>query len=466
MADNAKIGASMNAFTIGAKDQETARKYVSYLHLHSMFGGHVGLREGLRNKEPNRSLDSTRGTYDMLDVYTLPGITVEAGTIVNFKTDDDANPLGDTRVYPATDVSRPLGCMVTKASADAQGVCVVNGVLEVPLKYSKETSESELGRKDFVEYDLESVAFKFSDSGYSVFNVYQDVDGDWIAIILFGNTKSDYEYDGPFAVSVTGVTGSTTFVDVLGGDVFFNDVRDICDDLTVPIGISTGESLWLSTAIVGSTHSYDFIAQSTAPIDGSTVFYTKIAENNDGDIRQIHYGDIRYSRTKLIAGSSNVHISPINGLGDVTISVDESLGTIQDLTLTGSTVDGSTASIGITGSTSQVKIIPENDLYVKTGTGINELIIGSTTTAYTNVVTSVSGGTDASIIFSNLNGTAKTLHLKASSNIQLSADGNTGIIISATGGSVTPYVQDLTHSFNSGSATLRSEEQSELQSRI
>ena len=348
-------------YTLGAFDLKTAEKYIRFLDRRIRFGGHTGLPKEMRNKEPNHSLDFSLGIYETVDVYTTPTNECPIGTIVNFYKNDTINTEGTTYVYPCVDTTIPMGCMITNASPEVVGVCLVHGVIEVPLIY--DSDETPPIKRDFVQYDIETSSFEFADSGYPVFNVYQDADGDWIAIILFGNDNKE-GYDGPFAVSVTGVTGSTTFVDVLGGDVFFNDVRNICDDLTVPIGISTGESLWLSTTIVGNTHSYDFIAQSTVPIDGGTVFYTKIAENNNGDIRQIHYGDIRYSRTKLIAGSSNVHISPINGLGDVTISVDESLGTIQDLTLTGSTVEGSTASIGITDSTSKILITPENDLYV------------------------------------------------------------------------------------------------------
>ena len=148
MADNANFSGSMNAYTIGARDVSTARKYLSYLHLHSMFGGHVGLPRNIRNEEANRSLDSTRGTYDMLDVYTISGVTLEAGSVVNFNTEDDNNVLGNTYVYPVTDVSKPLGYMVTEVSPTTQGVCVVSGVLEVPLVYMKGSSESEFEKKD------------------------------------------------------------------------------------------------------------------------------------------------------------------------------------------------------------------------------------------------------------------------------------------------------------------------------
>ena len=344
-------GNKKKVYNIAGGTEEEAIKYVRYLHRNALFGTHTGLPQKIRNSKMNESLVSNIGDYSVLDVYAYPQTKCIIGTVVNFHISNDVNPFGETYVYPCTDKNKPMGYMISDATPDTMGVCLVHGVLEVPLYYFSGSTEE---KKDFVEYDIENACFKFSDSGYPVFNVYQDVDGDWIAIILFGNTKSDYEYDGPFAVSVTGVTGSTTFVDVLGGDVFFNDVRDICDDLTVPIGISTGESLWLSTAIVGSTHSYDFIVQSTAPIDGSTVFYTKIAENNDGDIRQIHYGDIRYSRTKIIAGSNKITVSPSNGLGDVTIDINESViggGTFYTPNYTQLAVSGGTVPEGYLGQT-------------------------------------------------------------------------------------------------------------------
>lgn len=436
------------AFNIAGKTQEEAMKYLRYLHRNALFGTHTGLPPQIKNSKMNESLVSNIGDYSVIDVYAKQLTKCVIGTVVNFSLDDTVNPLGETYVYPCTDKNKPMGYMISDATPDTLGVCLVHGVLEVPLYYFGEEGE----KKNYVEYDLENKCFKFSDSGYPVFNVYQDVDGDWIAIILFGDVSSDYEYDGPFAVSVAGVTGSTTYVNVNSGDVLFNDIRGTYDeDLITQVALNTGESVWLKTSITGNTHAYDLIATSTTPIDGSTVFYTELAKNVDGNIVQNQYGDIRYSRTKLIAGSNRIILSPANGLGDVTIDVNEE---IQDLTLTGSTILGSTASIGITDSTSKISIISENDLYVRTGTGTNQLIIGSTTTAYTNVSTSVSGATDASISFSNINGLAKTVHIKAGSNVQLSADGNTGIIVSATGGSVTPYVQDLSHSFSTGTATL------------
>lgn len=446
-------GNKKKVYNIAGGTEEEAIKYVRYLHRNALFGTHTGLPQKIRNSKMNESLVSNIGDYSVLDVYAYPQTKCIIGTVVNFHISNDVNPLGETYVYPCTDRNKPMGYMISDATSEELGVCLVHGVLEVPLYYFSGSTEE---KKDFVEYDIENACFKFSDSGYPVFNIYQDVDGDWIAIILFGDVSSDYEYDGPFAVSVAGVTGSTTYVNVNSGDVLFNDIRGTYDeDLTTKVALNTGESVWLKTSITGNTHAYDLIATSTIPIDGSTVFYTELAKNVDGNIVQNQYGDIRYSRTKLIAGSDRIILSPANGLGDVTIDVNEgAVGTTQDLTLTGSTVEGSTASIGITDSTSKINIIPENDLYVRTGTGTNELIIGSTTTAYIDVVTSVSGTNDASISFSNINGLAKTIHIKAGSNIQLSADGTTGIIVSATGGSVTPYVQDLTHSFSTGTATL------------
>lgn len=444
-------GNKKKVYNIAGGTEEEAIKYVRYLHRNALFGTHTGLPQKIRNSKMNESLVSNIGDYSVLDVYAYPQTKCIIGTVVNFHIINDVNPLGETYVYPCTDRNKPMGYMISDATSEELGVCLVHGVLEVPLYYFSGSTEE---KKDFVEYDIENACFKFSDSGYPVFNVYQDVDGDWIAIILFGDVSSDYEYDGPFAVSVAGITGSTTYVNVNSGDVLFNDIRGTYDeDLTTKVALNTGESVWLKTSITGNTHAYDLIATSTIPIDGSTVFYTELAKNVDGNIVQNQYGDIRYSRTKLIAGSDRIILSPANGLGDVTIDVNEgAVGTTQDLTLTGSTVEGSTASIGITDSTSKINIVPENDLYVRTGT--NELIIGSTTTAYIDVVTSVSGTNDASISFSNINGLAKTIHIKAGSNIQLSADGTTGIIVSATGGSVTPYVQDLTHSFSTGTATL------------
>jgi hypothetical protein len=345
-------GNKKKVYNIAGGTEEEAIKYVRYLHRNALFGTHTGLPQKIRNSKMNESLVSNIGDYSVLDVYAYPQTKCIIGTVVNFHISNDVNPLGETYVYPCTDRNKPMGYMISDATSEELGVCLVHGVLEVPLYYFSGSTEE---KKDFVEYDIENACFKFSDSGYPVFNVYQDVDGDWIAIILFGDVSSDYEYDGPFAVSVAGVTGSTTYVNVNSGDVLFNDIIGTYDeDLTAQVALNTGESVWLKTSITGNTHAYDLIATSTPPIDGSTVFYTELAKNVDGNIVQNQYGDIRYSRTKLIAGSNRIILSPANGLGDVTIDVNESViggGTFYTPNYTQLAILGDTVPEGYLGQT-------------------------------------------------------------------------------------------------------------------
>ena len=174
-------------FNLAAKTTDEAMRYLRYLKRNAMFGTHTGLPKIIRNYDENKSLISNIGDYSVIDVYSKPLTKCQIGTIVNFDLGDTINPIGDTYVYPCETKKRPMGYMISDALPDKLGVCLVHGVLEVPLYYFGNEP-----KKDFVDYDLDNKCFKFADFGYPVFNVYQDVDGDWIAIILFGDIASDY----------------------------------------------------------------------------------------------------------------------------------------------------------------------------------------------------------------------------------------------------------------------------------
>jgi hypothetical protein len=215
-----------------------------------------------------------------------------------------------------------MGYMISDAAPDELGVCLVHGVIEVPLYYFSGSVEE---KTDYVEYDLENACFKFANTGYPVFNVYQDVDGDWIAIILFGDTSSDYEYDGPFATTIAGVTGSTMYVNVAEGDIVDDDSRYTCDavvygddDLTDDICLNTGETLWLGVYdddIVGSTYSYLVSDSDLVDVVGSTIYY-RIAENDNGKLRQLQYGDAFVYRKEKYIGPFDVVSLVLNGIYD------------------------------------------------------------------------------------------------------------------------------------------------------
>ena len=322
MADNEVVS---TWWSVGAEDQATVRKYLSYLHKHSLFGGHVGLPENIRNKDANTSLDSSRGIYDMLEVYSVSGTVCPTGTLVNFKTDDTNNVEGITYVYPCIDVTKPMGYMVTQAEPDVWGVCVVQGILEVPLIYAKGSSLIE--RTDYVEYDVETATFKFSNDGYPVFNVYQDVDGDWIAIILFGDMNGDgiIQYDGPFAVSIDHYDAEVSdkiWINCNGGDVVFNQTFSrSCDGFNyiIPdtsqnqtdaslnnIALNLGESLWLEVVVTKNSSvdslSFSFFSSVSAPSiieNNLDVFYIRIAKYDTSyGLIQCQYGNIFITRLK------------------------------------------------------------------------------------------------------------------------------------------------------------------------
>lgn len=366
MADDKE---NKQTFSIGAFDLPTAEKYVRFLDKHTSFGGHTGLPKEMRNKNPNHSLDFSLGIYQTVDVYAIPPNKCVIGSVVNFVIDNDYNPEGVTYAYPCNNTDAPMGYMISNASSEVIGICVVHGVLEVPLVYPKNTPHSEVEKKDYVQYNIEEEAFEFADSGYPVFNVYQDADGDWIAIILFGNdNKEGAVYDGPFATTIAGVTGSTMYVNVAEGDIVDKHYRYTCpeivygdEDLTDDICLNTGETLWLGVYgatitgssstltqgnyaenteelsdldlivnVVGST--YTFFASSGTPIDltGTTSFY-RIAENVDGKLRQLQYGDI------VIDGTKDNHIPPYHALGVSGVSPD-GLGHTFILPVKGGTV--------------------------------------------------------------------------------------------------------------------------------
>lgn len=402
-------------YNIAGGTEEEAMKYVRYLHRNALFGTHTGLPPQIKNSKMNESLVSNIGDYSVLDVYAKQLTKCMIGTVVNFILDNTVNPLGETYVYPCTDKNKPMGYMISDATPDTMGVCLVHGVLEVPLYYFGAEGE----KKNYVEYDLENKCFKFSDSGYPVFNVYQDVDGDWIAIILFGDVSSDYEYDGPFAVSVAGVTGSTMFVDIASGDFIHENDRNHFDDedLMSNIALGSGETLWLNTYLSGATWSYSFEARNASPTQspGGSLWY-RIAENTGNDLVQLQYGDIfndiQHLQVESVSGSTafirisgysssnrsedNIMLRGVGcsfntlGLNDIGIIVEGSTGgsLVQHLYSSLKTIDGTTVSspaICITDSSDYVNIVGGTNTYVELGE-YGEIIVGST----------VSGGTGSS----------------------------------------------------------------------
>ena len=380
-------------WAVGATEESTVRKYVSFLYKHAMFGGHVGLPQDIRNENPNRSLDSTRGMYDMLEVYAVPSTTCLVGTVVNFMPDTGINPDGITYVYPCEDVTKPLGYMIVKASPDAYGICVVSGILEVPLNYEKGSTIPESEYRDYVEYDLDSALFKFSDTGYPVYNVYQDVDGDWIAIILWGKgagvgSGNGAEYNGPFAVSVDHYdeeVPNKMWINCKDGDVIINQIfRRTCagfeyiapdteqnetDELLGNVSLSTGESLWLGVSYIEVTEedvTYDdleffFVTTTGTPWDTSGTSYFRIAENNEDEgLIQIQYGDIRYNRFRageniiIERERTNYAIkisAPYRGPFDVEVS------DIEPVTNNNNEVTGFSGKIGIFDSSYVIPLV-------------------------------------------------------------------------------------------------------------
>lgn len=414
-------------YNLAGKTTDEAMKMLRYLKRNAFFGTHTGLPKEIRNSKINESLISNIGDYSVIDVYATSGNSCQIGTVVNFFISDNNNPMGSTYVYPCTDKDKPMGYMISNATPDKMGVCLVHGVLEVPLAYPKGSEEIERG--NYAEYDLENSCFKFANSGYPVFNVYQDVDGDWIAIILFGDIASDYEYDGPFAVSVAGITGSTMYVNVAEGDfVQENERIHFADeDLMTDIPLGSGQTLWLNTYLSGSAWEYSFEARTEPPtqVAGSALWY-RIAENTGNDLVQLQYGDIfndiQHITVDGVSGSTaHVRLSgyasntfednlTLRGIGcsfttlgqnDIAIVVEGTTGgggAIQHLYSGLKEIEGTTTStpaIGLTDSSEYVNIVGGTNVYVTLGSH-GEIIVGSTysyTPTYQALTYSVDDGT-------------------------------------------------------------------------
>lgn len=429
-------------YTIGAFDLPTAEKYVRFLNKHTSFGGHTGLPKEMRNKNPNHSLDFSLGIYQTVDVYAIPPNKCYIGDVVNFYKDNTMNPEGITYVYPCENTDAPMGYMISNTSADVVGICLVHGVIEVPLVYPKNSSYSDVVKKDYVQYDIERGAFDFADSGYPVFNVYQDVDGDWIAIILFGNdNKEGAVYDGPFATTIAGVTGSTMYVNVAEGDIVDKHYRYTCpeivygdEDLTDDICLNTGETLWLGVydtevLSLGFGSTCTFFVSSDVPVDltGGTSFY-RIAENDNGKLRQLQYGDVVIDYT--VSGSTG-------GGG----------GVVQDLYSTLKFIEGTTVSspaICISDSSDYVNIIGGTNTYVTLGSH-GEIIVSSTCSyipTYQSLSASVSGTTATMGI---TNGAGFSLIPEGTVYVRSGEDG--ALIVGATVSGGTSSSFDYTGSF-------------------
>ena len=143
-------------------------------------------------------------------------------------------------------------------------------------------------------------------------------------------------YNGPFAVHIDHADAEIPYkiwINCNPGDVIVNGFRDTCPGLiyTTP-GTSTqpmldGDSLWLGVYLDGRTDKYTFFAQSSDPTESDDIFYTKLAENHGGALKQIQYGDIRYTArgvTKIRAASNRVSVVPPSGTGEVSLDVNVS----------------------------------------------------------------------------------------------------------------------------------------------
>lgn len=139
---------------------------------------------------------------------------------------------------------------------------------------------------------------------------------------------SKFVYDGPFAVFIDHPDEDIPedlHVVWNGGFVSIgNRIYEIADRTTT-FKLENNKSLYAKVFVNYSvSNRVTYVQSSTTPTTSDNVFYVKMATNINGTLKQIQYGGVSTIDMKLIAGTSNVTLSPSEGRGQVTINVSGS----------------------------------------------------------------------------------------------------------------------------------------------
>ena len=136
---------------------------------------------------------------------------------------------------------------------------------------------------------------------------------------------SRFVYDGPFAVFIDHADENTPedlYVVWNGGWVSIGNRIYALADRTTVFKLENNKTLYAKIYVNESvTSRATYIQSATTPTETANVFFVQMAKNVNGSLVQIQYGGISTIDMKLIAGSSNVSLSPSEGRGQVSIAV-------------------------------------------------------------------------------------------------------------------------------------------------
>lgn len=136
---------------------------------------------------------------------------------------------------------------------------------------------------------------------------------------------SRFVYDGPFAVFIDHADENTPedlYVVWNGGWVSIGNRIYALADRTTVFKLESNKTLYAKIYVNESvTSRATYIQSATTPTETANVFFVQMAKNVNGSLVQIQYGGISTIDMKLIAGSSNVSLSPSEGRGQVSIAV-------------------------------------------------------------------------------------------------------------------------------------------------
>ena len=139
---------------------------------------------------------------------------------------------------------------------------------------------------------------------------------------------SKFVYDGPFAVFIDHPDEDTPedlHVVWNGGFVSIGNRIYQLEDRITTFKLENNKTLYAKIYVNYSvTSRVAYLQSASTPSDTANVIFVQMAKNVNGELKQIQYGGISSIDMKLIAGTSNVTLSPSEGRGQVSINVSGS----------------------------------------------------------------------------------------------------------------------------------------------
>lgn len=140
-------------------------------------------------------------------------------------------------------------------------------------------------------------------------------------ILITDDDSIVLDYNGPFAYQLDHIdttTATTLWVTRLVGYVVRNGLRKTVYANTTPAAMASGESAWMLYNT--DADSYSISIQTNAPTATSNKICVKLAENVNGVLRQIQFGEVVVVKTDGGGGGSvgaPDYLSPLVERGDV-----------------------------------------------------------------------------------------------------------------------------------------------------